>query len=83
MEGFRYFIFDLDGTLVDSLPGIAWSVEAAFAECGLTMPACDLQRSHRTADPQDSGRHFWNLRSVLIGPARAGLPPQLRFRGMA
>ena len=29
-------VFDLDGTLVDSLPGIAWSIDAALAECGLT-----------------------------------------------
>jgi phosphoglycolate phosphatase len=31
-------VFDLDGTLVDSLPGIAWSIDAALAECGLTAP---------------------------------------------
>ena len=31
----RNVIFDLDGTLVDSIPGIQWSVEAALAECGV------------------------------------------------
>ena len=31
----RQIIFDLDGTLVDSLPGIAWSVDAALRSCGL------------------------------------------------
>ena len=29
--------FDLDGTLLDSLPGIGHSVRAAFAACGLEM----------------------------------------------
>ena len=43
MQAFRYFIFDLDGTLVDSLPGIAWSIDAAFAGCGLPRPSGDLQ----------------------------------------
>ena len=42
MPAFRYFIFDLDGTLVDSVPGIAWSIDSAFAECGLPTPACNL-----------------------------------------
>ena len=36
-------IFDLDGTLIDSLPGIAYSVRAAFAACGLPYPAVDLR----------------------------------------
>jgi len=42
MAGFQYCIFDLDGTLVDSLPGIAWSIDSAFAECGLSTPACNV-----------------------------------------
>jgi phosphoglycolate phosphatase len=31
----REVIFDLDGTLLDSLPGVEWSVAQAFAACGL------------------------------------------------
>jgi phosphoglycolate phosphatase len=31
----RNFIFDLDGTLVDSLPGIEWSVDLALESCGI------------------------------------------------
>jgi phosphoglycolate phosphatase len=34
--------FDLDGTLLDSLPGIAFSIEQAFSACGLPMQALDL-----------------------------------------
>ena len=34
--------FDLDGTLLDSLPGIAFSIEQAFAACGLPMQALHL-----------------------------------------
>src|SRR5580658_355753 len=36
-------IFDLDGTLLDSLPGIRFSVEAAFRACGLAMGDVDLR----------------------------------------
>lgn len=36
-------LFDLDGTLLDSLSGIQYSVEAAFAECGLTMTNLPLR----------------------------------------
>jgi phosphoglycolate phosphatase len=35
MSEMRHAIFDLDGTLVDSLPGIRWSVEEALSACGL------------------------------------------------
>src|SRR5437773_1817542 len=35
----RNVIFDLDGTLLDSLEGIQWSVEAALAACGMP-PVC-------------------------------------------
>jgi phosphoglycolate phosphatase len=38
----RQIIFDLDGTLVDSLPGIAWSVDAALRSCGMAPAHCDL-----------------------------------------
>lgn len=36
-------IFDLDGTLVDSLPGIEFSAKAAFAACGIPWPTIDLR----------------------------------------
>jgi phosphoglycolate phosphatase len=34
--------FDLDGTLLDSLPGIRFSAEAAFTACGLARREIDL-----------------------------------------
>lgn len=43
MAPIRNVIFDLDGTLVDSLPGIARSVEAALLSCGLPPLARDLK----------------------------------------
>lgn len=36
------FFFDLDGTLLDSLPGIAFSIKEAFTACGLPMQSIDL-----------------------------------------
>jgi phosphoglycolate phosphatase len=39
----RNVIFDLDGTLVDSLPGIQWSVEAAMTACGMPAACPDLK----------------------------------------
>lgn len=38
-------LFDLDGTLVDSVPGIQWSVEEAMRECGLDCVCPDLTAS--------------------------------------
>ena len=35
MSALRHVLFDLDGTLVDSLPGIAFSVDAALRACEL------------------------------------------------
>jgi len=43
MEPLRHAIFDLDGTLVDSLAGITWSVEEALAACGLPPLQRDLR----------------------------------------
>jgi phosphoglycolate phosphatase len=42
MSPVRHVIFDLDGTLVDSLPGIAFSVDAALAACGLPPAGVSL-----------------------------------------
>jgi phosphoglycolate phosphatase len=36
-------LFDLDGTLLDSLPGIRYSAEAAFRACGLAVGEVDLR----------------------------------------
>lgn len=35
----RAIVFDLDGTLVDSLPDIVWSFRAAFDDDGLPIPS--------------------------------------------
>ena len=43
MNPIRHAIFDLDGTLVDSLPGIAWSIDAALSQCGLPPLRRDLK----------------------------------------
>ena len=43
MTALRHAIFDLDGTLVDSLPGIRWSIEQALAECGLPPLQAELR----------------------------------------
>jgi phosphoglycolate phosphatase len=45
MPSLRHAIFDLDGTLADSLPGIAWSVGQALSLCGLPPLAVDLKPS--------------------------------------
>jgi phosphoglycolate phosphatase len=37
--------FDLDGTLLDSLPGIAFSIEQAFVACGMPMQPIDLRHT--------------------------------------
>jgi phosphoglycolate phosphatase len=37
-------VFDLDGTLIDSTPGIESALRAAFQSVGRTMPAVDLRR---------------------------------------
>lgn len=37
-------LFDLDGTILDSLPGIEYSVRAAFETCGLTLRMDDLRQ---------------------------------------
>lgn len=41
--GIQAALFDLDGTLVDSLPGIEFSVDAAIAEVGLPVRKRDLR----------------------------------------
>jgi len=43
MKPLQAFFFDLDGTLVDSIPGIASSLTAAFASIGRVMPVVNLR----------------------------------------
>jgi phosphoglycolate phosphatase len=40
---FRHIVFDLDGTLIDSLPGIEWSAREALAACGAGPLSRDLR----------------------------------------
>jgi len=39
----RNLLFDLDGTLLDSLPGIQYSAEAAFRACGLAIGKANVR----------------------------------------
>jgi phosphoglycolate phosphatase len=43
LQSVRAVFFDLDGTLLDSLPGIEYSAEAAFVVCGLAMGGVELK----------------------------------------
>jgi phosphoglycolate phosphatase len=36
-------LFDLDGTLLDSLPGITFAVHHAFEQCSLPIPQADIR----------------------------------------
>ncbi len=44
-------IFDLDGTLIDSLPESRFAVKSTFAECGLPYTALDLRSMIGPPDP--------------------------------
>lgn len=58
--------FDLDGTLLDSLPGIEFSIEQAFASCGLTKQNINLK--HLIGPP---------IRNILAGCAHDVTDAQL------
>jgi phosphoglycolate phosphatase len=39
-----YLFFDLDGTILDSLPGVEYSVKAAFDSCGIPLRKASLRQ---------------------------------------
>jgi phosphoglycolate phosphatase len=59
-------LFDLDGTLLDSIPGIEYSVRAAFAAAGLEY--CELDLRRWIGPP---------IRTILSNVARTEDPPIL------
>ena len=66
----HYLVFDLDGTLVDSLPGIAEGINRALSACGLPTHAPEAVRSM-------IGRGAANLCASAIGYADAAdAPPE-------
>lgn len=64
----KYLVFDLDGTLVDSLPGIAEGINRALSACGLPTHAPEKVRSM-------IGRGAANLCAAAIGYADSALAP--------
>ena len=66
----KYLVFDLDGTLVDSLPGIAAGINRALSSCGLpTHPQAEIRNM--------IGRGAANLCASAIGYASAAdAPPE-------
>lgn len=66
----KYLVFDLDGTLVDSLPGIAEGINRALLTCGLPTHAPEKVRDM-------IGRGAANLCASAIGYADAAdAPPE-------
>lgn len=57
-EGVRAIVFDLDGTLVDSLPDIVWSFRAAFDDGGLPVPSDAQVRALIGAPLEDMAATF-------------------------
>lgn len=64
----KYLVFDLDGTLVDSLPGIAAGINRALSACGLPTHAPEKVRNM-------IGRGAANLCAAAIGYADSALAP--------
>lgn len=54
----RALVFDLDGTLVDSLPDIVWSFRAAFEAEGLPVPGDDDVRARIGLPLEDMAADF-------------------------
>lgn len=68
-------VFDLDGTLVDSLPGIAEGVNRALASLGMPPHPVGAVRGM-------IGRGAANLCAAAIGYADASLAPEPELRAM-
>lgn len=68
-------VFDLDGTLVDSLPGIAEGVNRALASLGLPTLSREAVRGM-------IGRGAANLCAAAIGYADAALAPEKELKAM-
>lgn len=67
----RYIVFDLDGTLVDSLPGIAEGVSRALVQLGRSAPAVEQVRGM-------IGQGAKNLCAQALGYAEVeDAPPEL------
>lgn len=64
----KYLVFDLDGTLVDSLPGIAAGINRALSACGYPTHAPENVRGM-------IGRGAANLCASAIGYEDAALAP--------
>lgn len=71
----RFVVFDLDGTLVDSLPGIAEGVNRALASLGLPQHRPEAVRGM-------IGRGAANLCAAAIGYADASLAPAQELEPM-
>jgi HAD superfamily hydrolase (TIGR01549 family) len=59
-EGIRALIFDMDGTMVDSMPSHTWSWEAFARSRGVAMETADLMR-------MVNGRTAWEGMRFLLG----------------
>lgn len=68
-----HVVFDLDGTLVDSLPGIAEGLNRALSSLGLPVHSRDAVRGM-------IGRGAANLCAAAMGYADASLAPENQLR---
>ncbi len=63
----RAVIFDLDGTLIDSLPDIVWSFRAAFEAEGLPVPA-EAEVRARIGPPLEEMAAAFVAEPAFVGP---------------
>ena len=59
MQHYDVILFDVDGTLIDSAPGILNTLEEVFTKMGVDVTHVNLRRYLGAAAPQEFWRAFF------------------------
>ena len=72
MQHYDVILFDVDGTLIDSAPGILNTLEEVFTKMGVDVTHVNLRRYLGAAAPQEFGEHFSDLQKSRRPPSSIG-----------